>query len=79
MTTLSIEINAARAYATMEGSAQGDAADLAETKVREYAGHHGTPERETTLRLARDAAEQAALDDESDARRQNEAETHVIC
>lgn len=59
-TTLSIEINAARAYATTEGSAQGDAADLAEIKVREYAGRRGTPERETTLRLATDAAEQAA-------------------
>ena len=59
-TTLSIEIGAARAYATTEGSAQGDAADLAEIKVREYAGHHGTPERETTIRLATDAAEQAA-------------------
>lgn len=53
------EITFAREYA---GPA---AADRAAALVRAYAAHYGVPERDTTIRLARDAAEAAAAQSEA--------------
>lgn len=50
---LAREVAFARAYAGPSEAASDRAALL----VVEYAKHHGTPERETTVRIARDAAE----------------------
>ena len=47
---LAAEVAFAREYA-------GSSADDAERRVREYAASWGTPDRETTARIARDAAE----------------------
>lgn len=49
--TLEVEIEYARAYANP------GAEDRAETLLRQYAAAHGVPDRETTVRLARDASE----------------------
>lgn len=69
---LDAEVQCARMYARDEsppcseespgnrGRANERAEKLAEERVRAYAKAHGVPERETTIRLARDAAESAS-------------------